>query len=175
MHPTPHPNHRPFSLRKPNAAGPGPIPTALAVGLASVLLLTMAGCVGGNPGFQESPAGFWAGLWHGLILLFTFVISLFSESVRVYEVANTGALYDLGFVLGVCIFFGGGGSKKLRPKSQRAKHREWREFSQKVEEKVGQGIATFLEETGKKDPEWEEIGQKIEEKIKRELRKWAEK
>lgn len=47
-------------------------------------------------------AGFWAGLWHGFIALFTFVISLFTDSVRMYEVLrhNSGKLYDFGYLLG---------------------------------------------------------------------------
>ena len=55
-----------------------------------------------------SPAGFWKGLWHGLIVLFTFLLSLFNDSVAIYEVHNKGGLYDLGFLLGVIIVFGGG-------------------------------------------------------------------
>jgi hypothetical protein len=63
----------------------------------------------GAAGLEDNAAGFWKGLWHGFILLFTFVISLFSDSVGVYETHNTGNLYNLGFVLGVMIFFGGSG------------------------------------------------------------------
>jgi hypothetical protein len=46
-------------------------------------------------------AGFWAGLWHGLILPITFVVSLFTDSVSIYDVHNDGAWYDFGFVLGI--------------------------------------------------------------------------
>lgn len=38
----------------------------------------------------------------------TFIISLFSESVNIYEVHNTGGWYDFGFVLGAGILLGGG-------------------------------------------------------------------
>lgn len=48
------------------------------------------------------------GLWHGFIALVTFVISLFNDNVTIYEVNNVGKLYNLGFILGVMIFFGGG-------------------------------------------------------------------
>jgi len=37
-----------------------------------------------------SVAGFWLGLWHGLIAPITFVISLFSDNVNFYEVHNNG-------------------------------------------------------------------------------------
>jgi hypothetical protein len=58
-----------------------------------------------------APAGFWAGFWHGLILPITFIISIFTPNVRVYETNNKGVLYDLGFVIGISASFGGGGSR----------------------------------------------------------------
>jgi hypothetical protein len=79
-----------------------------------VVLSLAAGCAphAADPGHPaspvDSPAGFWKGLWHGLIILFTFVISLFNDSVGIYEVNNTGNLYNLGYLLGVIIIFGGG-------------------------------------------------------------------
>ena len=56
------------------------------------------------------PAGFWAGFWHGLISPITFIVSLFSTGVRIYEVNNNGRWYDFGFIIGVSGAFGGGGS-----------------------------------------------------------------
>jgi hypothetical protein len=56
-------------------------------------------------------AGFWAGFWHGLICPFTFLVSLFSPSVRIYEINNRGRWYDFGFILGVSCAFGGSGSR----------------------------------------------------------------
>ena len=35
-----------------------------------------------------SPAGFLAGLWHGLICPITFIVSLFNPGVRIYEQKN---------------------------------------------------------------------------------------
>jgi hypothetical protein len=61
-------------------------------------------------------AGFWLGLWHGLIAPVTFVISLFKNSVNVYEVHNNGGWYNFGFVLGLCITFGGSGNASSRRK-----------------------------------------------------------
>ena len=63
---------------------------------------------------NAAPAGFWAGLWHGLIVPLTFLVSLFDPGVRVYETRNNGRWYDFGFVLGVSIAFGGGG-RELPP------------------------------------------------------------
>jgi hypothetical protein len=58
-----------------------------------------------------APAGFWAGFWHGLIAPITFIISLFTPNVRIYETHNKGVLYDFGFILGVSASFGGSGSR----------------------------------------------------------------
>jgi hypothetical protein len=53
---------------------------------------------------QNMTAGFWIGLWHGVIAPITFLISLFVSSVNIYEVHNNGGWYDFGFVLGTGIF-----------------------------------------------------------------------
>ena len=48
-----------------------------------------------------SPVGFWHGLWHGLILPFAWIVSLFNSDVAVYAIYNNGGWYDFGFVIGV--------------------------------------------------------------------------
>jgi hypothetical protein len=73
--------------------------------------LLLAACVAGaNPQVDAGPdpAGFWLGLWQGFIAPITFVISLFTDNVNIYEVNNNGNWYDFGFVLGAGILFGGG-------------------------------------------------------------------
>ena len=52
-------------------------------------------------------AGFWRGLWHGIISPVTFVVSLFSSKVGIYEVHNNGGWYNLGFLIGMFSFHGG--------------------------------------------------------------------
>jgi len=81
---------------------------ALAVA-GSVLLASCA--AGANPetGGPDA-AGFWMGLWQGLILPVTFVISLFTDNVNIYEVENTGNWYDFGYVLGLMLVFSGTGA-----------------------------------------------------------------
>ena len=74
-----------------------------ALTLAALALLA-SGCAGANP-FTGSPgahgvAGFWSGLWHGFICPIAFVISLFNHAVTIYEVHNSGAWYNAGFILG---------------------------------------------------------------------------
>lgn len=78
-----------------------------------LLVVVVAGCTAGpNPqvGAGPEPAGFWLGLWHGVIAPVTFVVSLFSDGVSLYEVHNSGNWYDLGFVLGFGVLLGGGAS-----------------------------------------------------------------
>ncbi|HSF86226.1 MAG TPA: hypothetical protein VLG28_11315 [Acidimicrobiia bacterium] len=84
------------------------------IALALMLLLT-ACAPGANPAVDVPAqdgdvAGFFMGLWHGLIVPITFVVSLFTESVSVYEVHNSGGWYDFGFVFGASMSLGGGGA-----------------------------------------------------------------
>jgi hypothetical protein len=89
---------------------------AVALAVIIVFLLgALAGCAAGSNdlvntnGAKGSVAGFWLGLWHGIISPVTFVISLFNKSVQMYEVHNNGGWYNLGFLFGVIAIFGGGG------------------------------------------------------------------
>lgn len=52
-------------------------------------------------------AGFLEGLWQGIISPISFVLSLFEKDITVYEVANNGNWYNLGFVLGCYLTFKG--------------------------------------------------------------------
>ncbi|MBN2102574.1 hypothetical protein JW835_00870 [bacterium] len=85
--------------------------------LLIISVLMFAACAAGSNDMADSVnqagkiAGFWKGLWHGFIVLFTFVISLFSDKVNVYEVHNNGGWYNFGFILGVMTFFGGSSGK----------------------------------------------------------------
>lgn len=81
------------------------------LGVAMIVLAgLLAGCAAG-PNAMAGPgpdqAGFWLGLWHGLISPITFLVSLFRSDVNVYEVANNGNWYDFGFILGVFLIFSG--------------------------------------------------------------------
>ena len=83
--------------------------------LAIAAMLLLAGCAAGaNPAIHVADAagktaGFWSGLWHGVISPVTFIISLFSKNVNIYDVYNSGNWYNFGFMLGVMIIFSGGG------------------------------------------------------------------
>jgi hypothetical protein len=87
----------------------------IVAGIVLLLVVTLTACAAGpnvaanQPGPEGVVAGFWLGLWHGFISFFTFIISLFNDNVSVYEVHNNGGWYNFGFILGVSMFFGGGG------------------------------------------------------------------
>jgi len=70
-------------------------------------VLTLTACAGPNPLLLEpvhvsQVSGFWGGLWHGLILPFSFIGSLFTDNISIYASQNTGGFYDFGFMIGVC-------------------------------------------------------------------------
>jgi hypothetical protein len=74
-------------------------------------LLLLAACAPGpnNVAYVSAPhiAGFWQGLWQGAISPITFLISLFNDSVNIYDVHNNGNWYNFGFMLGVSVAFSG--------------------------------------------------------------------
>jgi hypothetical protein len=80
-----------------------------------ICVCLLASCAAGMnpmnnvPNEKKETAGFFKGLWHGVILPVTFVISLFTKEVNVYETHNDGGWYNFGFFLGLAIIFGGGG------------------------------------------------------------------
>lgn len=87
-----------------------------------VLVIALIALLVGLPsGFLPSPEtvghscasmdGFWSGLLHGFLLLWTFLAG-FLYDVGVYEPCNTGAWYNGGFLLGVIIYFGASASRR---------------------------------------------------------------
>jgi hypothetical protein len=88
--------------------------------LTVLLAACAAGANGqlGTPDAQGTIAGFWLGLWHGMIAPISFIISLFTREVRVYEVHNVGRLYDFGFIFGLMISLGGGGRASRRSRGR---------------------------------------------------------
>ena len=90
----------------------------VAVGVA-LLVVLLAGCAASANEAADSAndAGFWLGLWQGFIAPIAFIVSLFNDSVGIYEVDNNGAWYDFGYIFGISLSFGGGagaGSKGRR-------------------------------------------------------------
>lgn len=81
-----------------------------------IAALVLTACAAGANPSADLPvadgdiAGFWLGLWHGIIAPVTFIISLFSDTVGVYEIYNNGGWYDFGFLFGASMTLGGGGA-----------------------------------------------------------------
>jgi len=81
--------------------------------LLSATALLLAACLPGVNAYvgtaasSGQPAGFWYGLWHGALVWLTFIISLFTDDVQLYEVHNNGNWYDAGYFLGLLIALGG--------------------------------------------------------------------
>jgi len=88
---------------------------AVLLVMFALCVLPLAGCAAGpnsaidTAAANGSTAGFWLGLWHGIISPITFIISLFSKNVNFYEIHNNGGWYNFGFILGIGAAFGGGG------------------------------------------------------------------
>ena len=76
-------------------------------------ILFLAGCAAGPNtaahivASNGNIAGFWLGLWHGIIAPITFIISLFSNNVNFYEIHNNGGWYNFGFLLAIGGLTGG--------------------------------------------------------------------
>ena len=142
------------------------------------LILMLSSCAAGDAQFTaESPAGFWYGLWHGVISLISLIIHIFNNYVFVYEINNTGGWYDFGFLLGVICIWGGGSHMSCKSSADKKRDKEWEEIGDKVEKKVMRKLKEWSENeegTGDGD-DWDEIGEKVEKKMKRKIREWAEK
>jgi hypothetical protein len=99
--------------------------TALILIGLGLLCILLAGCAAGpnelvnSASRQGKPSGFWLGLWHGLIAPVTFIISLFTKAVHMYEVHNNGGWYNFGFLLGMMIILGSGSGGAAARRRQR--------------------------------------------------------
>ena len=142
------------------------------------LIFLLLSCAAGDTQFTvESPAGFWFGLWHGVISFISLIIHLFNDNVTVYELRNTGGWYDFGFLLGVICIWGGGSHMSCKSAADKKREKEWAEVGDKVESKVMRKLQKWAEDEENADDreEWDEIGDKVEKKLKRKIREWAEK
>ena len=148
------------------------------------VLLLLTACTAGDVQFTaETPAGFWYGLWHGVISFISLIIHLFNDSVMVYEKNNTGGWYDFGFLLGVISIWGGGSHVSYKSATRKKRDKEWNEIGEKVEKKVMRKLKNWAEEEeGSREydksankEDWDDICEKVEKKLKRNIRDWAEK
>ena len=80
--------------------------TLALLGLAGLFLLSA--CAERPMGGPSDPA-FIRGLIDGFLAPISFVLSLFSDTIRMYAFPNIGRWYDFGFLLGISAWGGGGG------------------------------------------------------------------
>jgi len=73
-----------------------------------LVIMAISSCA--PSGYESEEAGFFSGLWHGFILIFSIIGKLFGSDIGIYAEHNTGFTYWLGFKLGIGIL-GGGGSR----------------------------------------------------------------
>ncbi len=83
--------------------------------LALAVMFFVASCASQPAplGIEGNP-GFFLGLWHGFIAPFAIVGHIFDSDVRMYAFPNSGGWYDFGFLLGICIWGGGGSAASSR-------------------------------------------------------------
>ena len=86
----------------------------LIVFMAALLLTGCVEVVEVKSCADVQEAGFWSGLWHGLIAPIAFIVSLFKDNVAIYAVCNNGGWYNFGFLLGASILLGGGGHRTAK-------------------------------------------------------------
>ena len=76
------------------------------------LCLLLAGCGGNQNPLQLSGAAkpFWNGLWDGITIVIALVMELVSDHQKygIYDAHQHARAYDVGYVLGVGGFIGGG-------------------------------------------------------------------
>lgn len=147
--------------------------TLATVLLAVALLFVLNACAPGNARWDAefgAPANFWAGLWHGLIIVITFIVSLFTDTVNIYEVNNVGWGYDIGFLLGCMISLGGairGGTHRRR------REKDWDKVGRQIGDSIREGLQNCRVERKETEPDvdWDELGRRIEERVREELKK----
>jgi hypothetical protein len=86
------------------------------------LLLLVSALAAASCAHQPAPIagdvpGFFAGLVHGFLILFSFIASLVTDA-RIYAFPNSGGWYDFGFLLGAMAFLGGSGASSAGAASQ---------------------------------------------------------
>jgi len=79
----------------------------------ALTILLLAGCASQPAPEVNDPPGFFSGLLHGFLMLFSLIGSIFTD-VRIYAFPNSGGWYDFGFFLGASSFLGGGGASACR-------------------------------------------------------------
>ena len=83
----------------------------IAIGFIIVCyVLSLYSCA--PEGYEDHRSGFFSGIWHGMIFIFSLIGKLFGADIGVYAEHNTGFTYWLGFIIGIGVLGGGGSSAR---------------------------------------------------------------
>jgi hypothetical protein len=82
---------------------------ALLCSALAAVALAIASCAHQPTPEASDPPGFFSGLLHGFLIVFSFIGSLFTD-VRIYSFPNSGGWYDFGYLIGASMFLGGSGA-----------------------------------------------------------------
>jgi hypothetical protein len=75
-----------------------------------VFLMSLSSCA--PKGYESSESGFFSGIWHGLIIIFSLIGKLFGANIGIYAEHNSGFFYWLGFIIGIGGLGGGASSRR---------------------------------------------------------------
>jgi hypothetical protein len=78
------------------------------------LTLAVATACATRPMGQEGDPSFFRGIADGLLAPISFLVSLFSDTVRMYAFPNVGRWYDFGFLFGISCWGGGSAAAARR-------------------------------------------------------------
>lgn len=73
----------------------------LSIGLSFVLPQETSAFVQSGQYSTYEPAGFFQGVWHGLLAPWSLIARWFIDGVMMYAIPNTGWFYDFGFLVGL--------------------------------------------------------------------------
>ena len=71
----------------------------ISIVLFLFLTLNLVSCAPGDTTIVEP--GFFTGVWHGLLFLYTFIANLFGSSYDFFAETNSGFFYYLGWGIGM--------------------------------------------------------------------------
>ena len=69
----------------------------------AVGVFTIVSCASQPEPTAYDPLGFFMGILHGFIVLFSFIGSIFID-IRMYAFPNSGVMYDFGYLIGLFLW-----------------------------------------------------------------------